>query len=56
MNKNKLYYIKTRMLNEHKVIADSIEEAIRMVKSIEKNDDFEIIEIKLLEENIYIGV
>lgn len=54
MKKNKLYYVKTKMLCEYRIIASSIFEALEQIKTIEGNS--EIVEVKLLEENIIIGV
>ena len=53
--KNKLYYVKNELLVEYKIIANNIEQAIEKVKIIEQNKE-EIIEAKLLENNVYIGV
>ena len=52
--KNNLYYVKTKLLVEYKIVAESLEQAIEEVKRIENIK--EIIEVKLLEENVYIGV
>lgn len=52
--KNNLYYVKTELLVEYRIIADCIEQAIEQVKNMEKGR--KIIEAKLLAENVYIGV
>ena len=52
--KNNLYYVKTKLLVEYKIVAESLEQAIEEVKRIENVK--EIVEVKLLEENVYIGV
>lgn len=54
MDNFKLYYVSAKYLKEYKVVAESFEKVIEILKKIEKEEqeEIEVLEIKILESNI----